>query len=174
VIFELAANAVAIVLLGSFAADYIREPRFFIPALVLGIYAVALLATNVAQAVRINAVDYDEPVIAIQTQLERLKAERAIIVKWTLLVAPLMWVPLLVVVLRAFGIDAYAALGTPYLGANALFGIGVIAVASWFSMRYSDRLRRSGLLRSVADILAGRSLADAVTSLETIRRFEEE
>ena len=59
---------------------------------------------------------------------------------WTLLFAPLMWVPLLIVALRGlFGVDVYAA-GPAWLVANALFGVAVIPLAIFIAKRYGSRL----------------------------------
>ncbi|HEV2643905.1 MAG TPA: hypothetical protein VGT98_14410, partial [Candidatus Elarobacter sp.] len=118
-VVELIANMIAVLLIGSFAADHAAETRFLIPSVVLGIYAILLVAESIRQMVAIHGIDYDETVVAIAKKLERLRIKRITIVKWTLLTAPLLWVPLLVVGLRGlFGIDAYDALGAGYLTAN--------------------------------------------------------
>lgn len=125
-VVELILNAGAILLLGSFAAYHIAQARFAIPAIVLDVYAIAVLVGNIAQLAQIHSIDYDEPVVAIQQRLQRLKIQRILTVKWLLLSAPLMWVPLLIVGLRALGVDAYAAFGARYLIVNVLFGVAVI------------------------------------------------
>lgn len=170
--FEIAVNFIGVLLIGSFAADHVAETRYVIPAILLGVYAIAILAAGIWQLVQIRTIDYDEPVIVIQRKLEQLKVHRSITVKWTLLTAPLMWVPLLVVLLRAAGIDAYATLGVPYLTANALFGLAIIPLALWLAQRYGTRLQRSSVLRTLADDLTGRSLIAALQSLDTLARFE--
>ena len=92
----------------------------------------------------------------------------------TLLFAPLMWVPLLVVTTRGlFGIDVYGA-GWTWLVVNALFGLAVIPLAVLAARRYGPRLQRFTPLRDLADGIAGRGLADALHSLDAIRRFEEQ
>jgi hypothetical protein len=172
---ELVCNAVALLLIGSFAGDNAGDIRFLIPAIVLGAYFVAITAADIHQLVRIRQVDYDEPVIAIQKKLERLKIQRIAATKWILLSAPFMWVPLLIVSLRGlFTIDAYAAPGPAYLAVNLIAGIALIPLALWISKRYAHRLSGAPLLRSLADDLAGRSLVTALASLDSIRRFEED
>jgi hypothetical protein len=171
---ELAVNLVAVVLLGSFAADHVREPRFLVPAIALGIYAVALLAARVRQIVDIWTVDYDEPVVALQKKLEELRVRRIRTTLWTLLFAPLMWVPLLIVALRGFfGVDFYAVADAGWLVANGLLGVAAIPLATFAARRYGPRLARFGLIRTLADDIAGRSLARALDALDAIRRFEE-
>jgi hypothetical protein len=172
VVAEFVLNLVGLVLIGSFAADHVREPRFLIPAAALGAYAVGLLIAGVRQIVAIAGVDYDEPVVAIQTRLETLRLLRVRMTLAVLLFAPLMWVPLLIVALRGlFGVDAYA-INAAWLAANVLFGLAVIPVAIFLARRFGDRLERTGFMRGLADAIAGRSLAAALDSLDSIRRFE--
>ncbi len=169
---ELAVNLVGLILIGSFAANHVREPRFLIPAVALGAYAVAVLIAGVRQLVAIAGVDYDEPVVAIQKRLESLRLLRVRTTLAVLLFAPLMWLPLLIVALRGlFGVDAYT-LDVTWLAANVLFGFAVIPAAIFVARRYADRLGRTGLMRGLADAVAGRSLAAALDSLDSVRRFE--
>ncbi|MBV8345618.1 MAG: hypothetical protein JO190_11615 [Candidatus Eremiobacteraeota bacterium] len=172
IVAELILNFLGLVLIGSFAADNVREPRFLVPAVLLGAYAVGLLIAGVCQIVAIAGVDFDEPVVAIQKRLEALRLLRVRTTLGVLLFAPLMWVPLLIVALRGlFGVDAYAA-GVAWLAANVAFGLAIIPVAIFIARRYGDRLRRTGLMRGLTDAIAGRSLAAALESLDAIQRFE--
>jgi hypothetical protein len=171
---ELIITFACVLLLGSFAADHVHELRFFLPALALSIYAIALLVANVRQIVEINGLDYDEPVVAIQRKLGKLRLRRICTTLAMLLFAPLMWLPLLIVALRAFGVDVYAVTSGAWLAANAFFGLAVIPLAIWIAQRYGERLGRSTLMRSVGDAIAGHSLVAALDSLDAIRRFEEE
>ncbi len=174
IIFELIANVLAIVLLGSFAAAHVHEPRFLIPALVLDIYTIALAAGSGRQLARISAVDYDAPVLAIQKNLADLRLRRIRTTLWTLLFAPLMWVPLLIVALRGiFGVDIYAA-GATWFVANAVFGLAVIPLAIFIAKRYGSRIASHTPLRWLADEIAGRSLAAGLGRLDAIRRFEKD
>lgn len=173
--FELGVNLVAVILLGSFAGDHVRESRFLIPAAALAVYAIALLVAGLAQLVDISGVDYDEPVVAIQKRLEQLRLRRIRATLWTLLFAPLMWVPLLIVVLQGlFGVDVYAAAGPGWLVANALFGLAVIPLSILIARRYASALERFSLTRALADAIAGRSLSAALASLDAIVRFEDD
>lgn len=172
--FELIVNVIGIVLLGAFAADHIREPRFLLPAVALDVYAIALVAACARQLAAINALDYDEPVIVIQKKLADLRLARIRTTLWTLLFAPFMWVPLLIVGVRGlFGADVYAA-GSAWLVANALFGVAVIPLAVFVAKRYGSRLASLTPMRALADAIAGRSLAAALDHLAALRRFEED
>ncbi|HET6276478.1 MAG TPA: hypothetical protein VFE16_11165 [Candidatus Cybelea sp.] len=169
---ELIADAIAIVAIGIFIGAHLHEPRFLAPAALLDLYAIAIVIAQARQLAEIDGVDYGGPVVAIQTKLERLRLRRIRTTLGILLFAPLMWVPMLIVVLRGvFGIDVYAA-GSAWLAANALFGVAVIPAAFLLARRYGGRLAQSTWMRGFADAIAGRSLAAAIDSLAEIRRFE--
>ncbi len=170
--FELIVNAIGVVLIGLFASAHLHEPRFLIPAAMLDCYAIALIVAGARQLAAVRSLDYDEPVVAIQKRLEQLRLLRVRTTLATLLFAPLMWVPLLIVGLRGiFGVDVYAA-GTAWLAANLLFGIAVIPAAVFVARRYRRWFESSKQMRPLADAIAGRSLTTALDSLDAIRRFE--
>lgn len=171
--FELIVNVIGIVLLGTFAADHLREPRFLLPAVALDVYAIALVAAGARQLAAIKSLDYDEAVVVIQKKLADLRLTRIRTTLWTLLFGPLMWVPLLIVALRGlFGVDVYAA-GPAWLVANTLFGVAVIPLAIFIAKRYGFRLTRFTPMRALADAIAGHSLTAALDHLAALRRFEE-
>lgn len=172
---ELIVNAIGLMLIGSFAADHVHEPRFLVPAVAIGVYAIVLLIACARQLADAGALDYDEPVVAIQQSLERLRIRRIRLTLWTLLFAPLMWLPLLIVTLRGiFGVDAYTALSPSWLVANTLFGFAVIPSAIFLARRYGSRLAAYTPMRRLADQIAGCSLSSALESLDALRRFESE
>lgn len=92
----------------------------------------------------------------------------------TLVVAPLAWIPLLIVALKGFfGVDTYAVFSFPWLSANVVFGLVVVLVAVWASRRYADRVTNSSVLRWLMDNLAGRDLRTATAFLRSLAQFEE-
>ena len=62
---EAVLTLIAALLIGSFAADHLREPRFFVPALLLGAYAIAIFAANLRQIVDLGSIDYARPVVTV-------------------------------------------------------------------------------------------------------------
>jgi hypothetical protein len=171
---ELVVNAGAAVWLGSFFADNITVARYALPAAVLDILVIALLIAGGRQLVAISRVDYGQPVLVIQRRMESLRAERIRATMATLIVAPLAWVPLLIVALKGLlGVDAYAIFSSAWLIANVLFGLFVVAVAIWASRHYTGRAASPSLLRWLMDNLAGRNLRTASDFLRSLAHFEE-
>ena len=173
--FELAVDAIAILVIGSFAADTIGQPRFAIPAILLGLYAIGFEMARGRQLVALKTLDYGEPVLEIARSLRATRARRAVAVRWIALIAPLLWVPLQIVALRAlFGIDAYAAFGVPYLVANALFGLACIPAGLWLARRFGPRLGATSWARAFADDLTGRAFSDAIAALQRADAYARE
>jgi hypothetical protein len=172
VVVQLCVDALAVLLVGSFAADHAADPRYLIPAVILGAFAIGLAADTVAQLVAIGMLDYDGPVALIQQRLLRLRAQRIRRVMFELALAPLMWVPLTIVAARGiFGVDVYAALGVPYIAANAALGVGVLLGAVAVAKHLPHWFERHSSVRSLLDDISGRSLTRALESLDSLERF---
>jgi hypothetical protein len=122
-VLELVLDCGAALWLGSFIADHLAQPRFVVPAAALDLGAIALMIAAIHQLVAINKVDYSERIIAIQKSLGSLRVLRLRTLQLVLVLAPLAWVPLLVVRLEdLFGVDAYAVFDRTWLLATVLFG----------------------------------------------------
>ncbi len=173
--FELLFAVPAVLLIGSFLAEHVGEARFFFPALGLHLGVIALLVSGIRQHVVLRAIDYGAPILSIQKRLASLRVLRIRTVKWTFILAPLAWTPLLIVALKGlFGVDAYTMFGGRWLIANVLFGLVVIVLAVWLSRRYADRMGSSPVVQRLMRELAGQSLTTAESFLDSLSQYEEE
>jgi len=173
--FEAAAALAVILLLGSFIGDHITAVRFVIPAVVLDIFQIATLIVLVHQIRIALHVDYSQPIVKIQAQLESLRILSIRTLLWTLVAAPLLWAPLLIVGLKAFlGLDAYTLFSPAYLLANVGVGLAVVFLAIWISKRFGHRMSRSPILQQVMRTLAGYNLNLAAGYLAALSEFESE
>jgi hypothetical protein len=174
ILVEILLGAIPVLWLGSFLADHIREPRFWIAAAVLDVFAVASLGSLLRQQALLRAIDWSGPVAAIQRALAEIRVGRVRATKWTLMIAPLLWTPMLVVALRGFlGVDVYRAFDGAglFLAANLLFGLAFLGTAVWASRRFSERLHRVPFVRRLLRDLGGRSLGEAEGVVASIERF---
>ena len=120
---------VIIVALGSFAYEHIALPRFALPAVVLDLYAIANLIFLIRQIAAALGIDYGMPVSVIQSRLEALRMMRIRYIQVSVLAGMLVWTPFVIVVLKVlFDIDAYSSPGVPWLAANLVFSVAVIAL----------------------------------------------
>ncbi len=174
-VFELLQDLAAVVLLGVFIAGHAGEMRFFAPALLLGVCAVAFAIRSIGQLVAVHSLDYSAPVVAIQKQLAELRIQRIRVTKWVLLLSPVLWTPLLIVAFEGLlGVDAYLFLDGTWLAANLLLGLAFIPLMLWAARHFADRWQGSPLVQRLMDDLAGRSLVTATGFLNELSRFEEE
>jgi hypothetical protein len=172
---ESAVALAIIIVLGSFIGDHIATVRFVIPAAALDMFEIATLIVLIQQIRLALYIDYSKPVAVIQKQLESLRMLHIRQFQWTLLLAPLLWTPLLIVALEGFlRIDAYKTFGAAYLLANLLFGLAIIPLAIWVSKKFTDRMDRSPKIRWLMNELAGYNLNAASDVLATLSEFEEE
>ena len=159
---ELLVNFGVVVCLGMFIASHVRDVPFLVPAVGLDLFALFLVISSIQQLVALGRIDYGAPIVAIQKKLELLRVRRIRTTMWTLLLAPLLWTPLLIVTLEGvFGLNAYAFPGTKWLAINLVFGLMVIPLMVWMSRRYADRLKHSPFVRHLMNDIAGRNLTTA-------------
>lgn len=161
--------------LGGFVWENAAEPRFLVPALTLHACVIVLVIALVRQIVAISQLDFGAPIVAIQRRLESLRVERIRAAKWTLLLAPLVGTPLLIVAFKAlFDLDVYRTFGAPWVVTNVLFGVGVIAFVLWVARRHAVRLKRWSLVQRLLRDLSGHNLNAAAGFLHSLSQFEEE
>jgi hypothetical protein len=182
--FELFMTVVAVVWLGDFIAGHLREPGFLLPAVLVDVCVIAFMGSCIRQLVMIASLDYSLPVVAVQKELGRLRILRIRTTKWVMMLSFVLWFPVLVVLFEGFlGVDLWRILGAvgdrngsfvAWVAANVLFGLAVALVMIWISNRYADRMDRSPALRRLMDNLADHSLTKALSSLDSIVRFETE
>jgi hypothetical protein len=168
----LALDLVAGAWLGAFVADHAGEPRFALPALLLLAFVAVTGAATVRHLVLVGRIDLAGPVVASQRRLQARKAERSRASLAVLVLAPLLWTPLLVVALAGLGVDAFRALGTAWLVANVALGVAAIPVGLALARRLAGRLPGHPFLQQLADDLAGRNLSAAMAWLDSLDRFE--
>jgi hypothetical protein len=176
---QFAMDLLAVFLLGSFLGNRLgawqSELRFMIPALVLFVCAIALFASVIRQLAMLYAIDASGPVSEVQRILDTLHAHRLIVTRAIILIAPMLWIPIAIVGLRAlFDFDTYARFPMYFLVINFIAGALFIPVVYWLSRRYGQRLLRYPWIARIHEDLAGRSLSEARARLAEIATFQRE
>jgi hypothetical protein len=175
VVAELLINLVLVIALGAFIASHVHQAAFVAPAIVLDVFAIGLVAAGARQLAMLSAIDFSGPVIGAQKSLETLRRFRIRKTMWTLMLAPVLWAPLVVVGLEAvFGVNAHSTLGGAWLAVNALFGLAMIPVMVWVSRRYADRMTQSPFIQRFMNDIAGRGVTAATAFLDQLASFERE
>jgi hypothetical protein len=172
---ELFAMVAALAWCGWFIAGHLGELRFSAPAVGIGLCALGLAIATGRQLAGLLELDYGQPVLAIQARLEALRLVRLRATLAALVLGPLMWVPVLIVLMKGvLGVDAYVLFSPAWIVSNVLFGVAVLAGAVWVSRRYADRMEASPRIRRLMRDLAGRNVNQALGFVDELRRFGQE
>jgi hypothetical protein len=172
---ELALGIALLVMFGSYLAAHIREPRFFLPGLVLHLSVIAQVGFAIHQLIALGTIDYAGPVLDIQRRLGTLHRRRIQVTKWTIVTAPLLWTPLFIVAMNGFlGVDAYATFDRVWLAGNLVFGIAAVPALQWAARRFAHRFGHHSWMRSLMDDVAGKSLAEASRFIAELKGLEED
>ncbi len=90
----------------------------------------------------------------------KLATRRTRNVQWLLLAGPPLWTPFAIVVAQGlWGFDLYRHFGAGWIVSNFAVGLALVPVMHWIAQRFYARSERAGIMRSLADDVAGRSLA---------------
>ncbi len=145
--------------------------QFVLPAVLLDLYAVGMLAANVRQLARIRQIEFGGEVATVQLQLEMLRVLRIRITRGALLAGAIVWAPFAIVIARVvLGIETYSL---PWLCANLAFGLLLIPLVYWVSNRFGDRLHGSPFLQRLMKDIAGQNLEDARAFLADLSAMRE-
>jgi hypothetical protein len=153
-----------IVSLGRFIALNWSTPRFSLPAVVLDLMAIAVLAALNAQIGMALSIDYTQPIAAIQKRLETLRKFRIRYTQAIILTATLTWAPIFSVVM-----GGVLGLGIRWILINVAFGLAVPALVIWVFQKFAPRMSQQFLKE-----LAGYNLNAASGFLTTLAEFEKD
>jgi hypothetical protein len=174
--FGALSGLIGTMVLGSFIYDNWAEPRFAPPAVLLHVWMIATAAASIRQMAMALRIDYDQPIAAIQKQIESVRILRIRVTRWALLTGQLVWwIPFLIVALKGlWGLDAYKLFGAPFLLANLAAGLAIIPLAIWVAKKFGGRLGSSPLIQRLTRDVAGYNLNAAAGFLATLAAFENE
>lgn len=169
---EIALSAAGMLLMGSFLAEHVTQARFVWPAALMDIWFGATLIAAIRQLLPAAKINYDEPISCVQQQLGRLRILRLKTFRWLFLTGQIVWwMPFLITSLKmGFGVDAYRYLTPGFIMANMLAGLALIPLVLQVLKRFRFAAKASWYER-LADIVAGRSLAEAQHQAQIVADF---
>jgi hypothetical protein len=163
------------VALGLFIVAHTGQVRFWAPALLLDLFAVFIVVSSALQLSIIAKIDYGAPVTKIQENVERLRIRRIYFTTVHKLSGPLLWLPVLIVGLKAWwGFDFYAYFDHAWIASNLALGLAFIVLAVWLARHYVDGKIRWPWLKNLMEDITGRNLSKARAALKSIDDFSRE
>ncbi|MEO8362411.1 MAG: hypothetical protein ABI672_20455 [Vicinamibacteria bacterium] len=166
-------NVLLVWWLGSFMADHAGEMRFFIPAAILNVGAIAVLVLGAQQFVRMRTLDHGRSVLEVQREIQALQVQQIHLTRWIVFLSPLIWTPMVIVFFAALGVDTYRVMPA-WLLANLLFGVAAIPVLFYGAQALSARLQGTSFLQGLVRDTAGRGLFEAGEFMKELAAFENE
>ncbi|MEO0557640.1 MAG: hypothetical protein AAF170_05580 [Bacteroidota bacterium] len=122
----------------------------------------AYLVVSVRQLVQVALVDFGAPMLEVQRRLSALWVLRSRVVRNTFLVAPLLWLPLLIVAVAWIAdVDLVVQVSTAWVLSNLAFGLAILGGGLWVASEHPEWVQASPWLCALSDHLAGRSLRRA-------------
>jgi len=172
---EVAFGIAALVVAMSVLTDHIREPLYVVVAGALAVFTAGITALWTYLFVKSIKFDFDEPVTAMQRELEHITIVEHRAFKWALLGGVVAWLPAALVLFEAVtGVDALARIDLAWLIANLAFGLTVFVLGQAMSRKYVERPDLGPRTRRLVEALSGRALRVSAEHLAELARFEHE
>jgi hypothetical protein len=146
---------------------HLHEPALLASGLVLHAYCLGLVIVGAVVEARIAAIDYAEPVLAIQRRLLALR--RAYVIGGMVVGLPwwFIYVPLLVVLGDGRMLEDAPGVALIQLAIGAIGLLG-----TWWFHRWANRPERAAFGRKLDDAAAGGSIRRAQAALDELAAFE--
>ncbi|HLX23787.1 MAG TPA: hypothetical protein VKR38_10605 [Usitatibacter sp.] len=175
--FNMAVWIATLAMLGYFMVGHSGEPALFATALLIDAWVIATGVAGLRQRFAMEKLDYSQPLVRLQAQVEALRVARIRTFNWAFLTGQIVWwIPFVVVLFAALtGFDLYSSSHFVTFAAwNVAAGLAFIPLAIGLARRYGERLSKTTAVRHIADSIAGRDIAEARAYLEKLRRFDAE
>jgi hypothetical protein len=140
---------------GAYWVDRLTQTHLAIYGIALHLYGLALLVTAALQLSRLLRIDYRAPVLQVQRRVLGLRRLRIRCERGLVLAGAVAWLPALLVVMNAMGIDLWVT-RPAVVFANLAVAAGLVLLAGGMMLRFRDTFDRDA---------SGRSLRDAEADL---------
>ncbi|MBL8518905.1 MAG: hypothetical protein JNM76_18240 [Betaproteobacteria bacterium] len=168
----------SVFLITAFNATHWGWWEFLIPGLLLQLWITFIPFVSIRQRAKLRAVDFSQPVLSLQREIERLKMQRMTMLKWAFLIGQVIWyVPFLIVFFKGvFDVNLYLMPNwiESFMWINIAGGLAFIPIAVLLSRWLGPRLNALPKFRAFTDNLAGRDMLAAQAFLERVRQFEQD
>ncbi len=139
-IFEIIVEAIFSIFLVSFVVDYISDPQFLLPAVVLLIFSLFSLIIEIFKLKLFLTIDSSATVFGAQKKLSKLKYLEFLDIYSLYIIVPLYLVPFLIVIAKAFlNLDLYDLGIMDWLNYSIFGGLMIAAILVYALRKFRNR-----------------------------------
>lgn len=164
--WDLAMDALLVLMFGLFIGNRVAvwdaELRFLIPAVVLFGLSVLAFASSLRQLTVTESLE----------AVEWLRRHRIVVTKCVFLLAPVLWIPLVIVAVRALGGDLYAYMSAGFIVVNIAICGAIIPLALLAARVFGERALHYRWVRELHDALGGSRFVEARDRLAELKAFQ--
>lgn len=166
--------------LGHYIYNNFHTLHLVLPAALLWLFALLQVIFSIYQMNVLLHIEYDSPITKIQKTLETLKVHRIRYLSLTRFAYALLWLPVLMVVCKAFfDIDIYINSNQLWLASTLGAGFAFTVFGVWLSLTVGKTdIHSPFLLHMINNIdssdITGKGLYSAISFLHDIEEFEKE
>jgi hypothetical protein len=142
-----------------------------ISAIVLSLFAVVGISGSVGQLILLRLLNFDGPIVEVQTGLERLRKHRLIITQLLLSSVPFYLAHLFFWFQLLFGIDLFASGAPQWLQAQILFSVALLPFTFWLVREMGKSTPLYGWIAALRRSTTGQRVEEAVHGLAELKDF---
>ncbi len=145
-----------------------------ISAAVLAVFFTLILIRNIYQIVLAQRIDYAQPVVAIQQQLEEMNRHTLRFFHLFLFSAPCYMAYIFLGISLITGVDFYPKADSAWLTFQLLFSGALLLGVLWFNYEISRKLSRYRWSRKLVENIGGKEVVAGMCFLQELKEFEQE
>ena len=166
-------GAATLIALLVFIASQRNDLVYLAAALPLLAMVLCALAIDIRHWQILSALNLSAPIVQVRAVVDAVRRRRLLVVKWIVLCACLLWLPLIAVLLKAvFSVDLLRGLHISVVAVNVLLGVLLIPIGlvvfGWFAKRFAN----APAFQRLAEDASGSSFSAARASFESEANFE--
>ena len=166
-------GAAAVVALAAFMIAQRHELAYVLLALPLAGLGLAQFVVDLREWLRLQQLDFGMPLLQLRAEYDVLRARRVQMARCIALLSVLLWLPLVLVVVKALaGVDLLQRLPFSVVASNIALGLVAIPVLEGIFRWFARRKPQSATVRRFVDETAGRDWQRASDGLDQQLAFE--
>jgi hypothetical protein len=150
---QIVIGALVVLWAGGYWTSHWGETHLVVYGIAIHLYGIGLLGASLAQVVLLAGIDFQAPVLAVQRQLQSLALLRVRAERGLLLAGFLVWLPILLVAMRALGLDLWQS-HPENVAWNLAASVLLMLAVGWLTLRFRAGFERDAVGGRLREALA--------------------